>query len=534
MDFSTQSLSVVVLDIDSRTKVYENALDFAEDPRLSGFGIRRTDYIVPPRVEGEADQPPEMFFASLDAMFHDMKEAGVTLHDIVIVNNSGQQHGHVYLNHNASAIFSRLKEKGSAQADLVALLKGSLAYGTAPIWMTSDTGRQATFVRDYVGGKMRMVELSGSDAPLRFTGIVMRRVAQRFPEAYQQTENVQLISSLVPAILTGNSKAPIDFGNGCGMSLMDYRRKRWSNTLIRATSDGLPGGEQAFKRKLPNIVHPTTIAGTITTYFIRKYGFNPACTVVVGSGDNPQSKVLVAGDLLSLGTSFVNMVSTDGKTLDRNGFANAMYDGVGRPFMFGCRTNGALVWDQSRAMYGMEKEEYGPAEEALQKVPVGQGLVFWQPRNESFPPSGSFPLVKMGKATSNLGSDYAGLIESALAAVYYHSKGFARVTSEPLYITGGPKDSREIMRRVAAIWNRQIIPVEKGGAALGGAVAGACAFFKSVGKEIDVEQFSASVLRRGKVVQPRPEDVSAVHSTGGYLDRFAREEANLLASHPAD
>ena len=67
MDLSTQSLSAVILDIDSRTKVYERSLDYLKDPRLDGFGIQRKDYIVPPRTEGEADQPPKMFFASLDA-----------------------------------------------------------------------------------------------------------------------------------------------------------------------------------------------------------------------------------------------------------------------------------------------------------------------------------------------------------------------------------------------------------------------------------------------------------------------------------
>jgi len=226
------------------------------------------------------------------------------------------------------------------------------------------------------------------------------------------------------------------------------------------------------------------------------------------------------------------MVPTDGRTLDMNGFANAMYDGVGRPFMFGCRTNGAMVWDQLRAMYRMEKEEYSPAEEALQQVPIAQSLVFWQPRNESFPPSGSFDLVRIRSAMPNLGTDYAGVIETALAAVYHHSRGFAGETAEPLYVTGGARNSPGIMRRISAIWNRQVIPVEKGGAALGAAVAGVYAFFKSEGAEIDIEQFGASLLRRGEAIQPRPEDVSAIHGPGGYLDKFAAEEAKLIAAHP--
>lgn len=532
LDISTQSLSAVVVDIDSSTKAFEHSLDYVKDPRLNGFGIERKDYIVPPRIEGEADQPPRMFFASLEAMFSDMKDAGVSLKGIVVVNDSGQQHGHVYLNRNAGSIFAKLNEEGSEQSGLETLLEGCLAYGLAPIWMTANTVRQADFIRKHVGGKERMIQLSGSDAPLRFTGIIMRRVAEQFPQVYQQTDNIQLISSLVPAILTGNSKVPIDFGNACGMSLMDYTHRRWSGPLIKAAADRLPGGESAFRSKLPSIVSPDTIVGTIATYFIRKYGFSPSCKVAVGSGDNPQSKVLVAGDLLSLGTSLVNMVSTDGRTLDMNGFANAMYDGIGRPFMFGCRTNGAMVWDQLRAIYGMEKEEYGPAEEALQQVPVGQHLVFWQPRNESFPPSGSFDLVRAKNVTPHFGADYAGLIEATLAAVYHHSRDFGRETTEPLYVTGGATNSPGIMRRISAIWNRPVVPVEKGGAALGAAVAGAYGFFRSEGEEIDVEQFVANLLKRKEPIQPRPEDVAALHSPGGYLDKFATEEAKLIAAHP--
>jgi len=532
LDFSTQSLSVVVLDIDSRTEVYKHSLDFLKDNRLNGFGIQQKDYIVPPRAEGEADQPPNMLFASLDAMFSDLKDDGIALEDIVIINTSGQQHSHVYLNHNASIIFARLNEKSSRQSDLVNLLEGCLAYNLAPIWMTSNTAKQAELIRNSIGGKEQLIKLSGSDAPLRFTGVVMRRVAQQFPEAYRQTENIQLISSLIPAILTGNSKVPIDFGNACGMSLMDYTHKEWSVSLIRATSNRLPGGEETLGSKLPAIVPPDTIVGIIAAYFCMKYGFAPACKVMVGSGDNPQSKVLVAGDVLSLGSSFVYMVSTDGNTRDMNGFANAMYDGIGRPFMFGCRTNGAMVWAQLRAMYGMAKDEYASAEKSLQQVPVAQGLVFWQPGNESFPPSGSYGFTRIGDAKPGLGTDYAGLIESGLAAVFHHSRDLTGESNEPLYVMGGANNSLGILRRVSAIWRRQVIPLETGGAALGAAIAGVYAFLKSIGKSTDIEQLSAGFVKRRQAIQLRSEDVIAVHEPGGYLDKFAVEEAKLIAANP--
>lgn len=528
LDISTQGISAVVLDIDARRKVYEHSLDYCHDARLNTFGIRQDDYILPPESEGEASQPPELFFASLDAMFSDLRET-VALEDVAVINNSSQQHGHVYLNYDAGSIFHRLNEEESEKSDLATLLKGSLAYHRAPIWMTSNTREQAEFIRNYVGGKTRVIELSGSDIPLRFTGVVMRKTAQQLPEVYLRTCNIQLISSLISAILTGNSRTPVDYGNACGMALMDYQQKSWADVLIRAASDGLVGGAEAFRRKLPAIVSPDALLGNIALCFVRKYGFSPGCKVVAGSGDNPQSKVLVAGDMLSLGTSLVYMVATDGKTFDMNGNANAMYDGVGRPFMFGCRVNGAMVWDRMRALYGLKKEEYLPAEEALQQAPVAQSMVFWQPRNESFPLSESLEMVRIGNETPGLSADYAGLIETTLAAVYCHAKSFSKAISAPLYVTGGAAKSLGIIRRVAAIWGRPVIRIEAG-AAMGAAVSAAVAFLRSEGiVMMDSEEYVGSeIIKRGQPIQPGTEDILAFHRRDGYLDIFAKEEAKLL------
>jgi xylulokinase len=51
----------------------------------------------------------------------------------------------------------------------------------------------------------------------------------------------------------------------------------------------------------------------------------------------------------------------------------------------------------------------------------------------------------MSGVTPELGNDYAGLIESTLAAVYYHSKSFTGETDQPLFVTGGATGSGEIM-----------------------------------------------------------------------------------------
>ncbi len=73
--------------------------------------------------------------------------------------------------------------------------------------------------------------------------------------------------------------------------------------------------------------------------------------------------------------------------------ANAMYDGLGRPFMFGCRTNGALALETLRVRAGLAPDDFAAAEAALASVPVGgfpgSPVRIFQPDNESFPASGS-------------------------------------------------------------------------------------------------------------------------------------------------
>ena len=537
LDSSTQSLSAVVIDIDTAEKCFEHSLDYRVDARLNQFDIGE-DYILPPSDEGKAEQPPLMYLASLDAMFADLREAGVPLEDILLINTSGQQHGHVYLNRDADALLAQLasfQNFDEDTRDLQILLKDAFAYPNAPIWMTANTAAQTEAVRNGVGGKSEMINLSGSDAPLRFTGAVMRRVGEHFPECYAATAKVQLISSFIPSVLTGNAEVPIDYGNACGMSLMNYRTQTWDDALLAATADGLPGGVDALQSKLPVLARPDSIVGSLAAYYIEKYGFDGRCAVIAGSGDNPQAKVPVAGDLLSLGTSFVNMVSTDGDTLDPEGFANAMYDGISRPFMFGCRTNGAMVWDAVRSHYGLAKEEYAPAEAALQSVAPGEFMAFWQPKTESFPVSGAFELIR-STPQPTLAEDYTGIIETSLAAVYIYSAVFTKQTQAPLFVTGGATDSPEIMRRVAGIWNRPTLPVEKGGAALGAAVAGVKALYDAdsdtEAESFDIEAFSASVLKRGEPIQPHPEDVAAYHGEGKYLQRFREKYEQITAEHP--
>ena len=224
------------------------------------------------------------------------------------------------------------------------------------------------------------------------------------------------------------------------------------------------------------------------------------------------------------------MVETDGHTLDMEGYANAVYDAFDRPFMFGCRTNGALRWDDVRMNYGIAKQDYKPGEKALADTPAGNNdrMFFWQAETESFPTSRSFGPERIGYEEKDFSADYVGIVESTLATVYLHSRHFM-IPGKLLYVAGGPTQSPQIIRRIAAIWNRQVVPIEKGGAALGAAVSGAYALLRSEEKPCDPTEFGSSFLKKNRPVEPRSQDVKAYHDPRGFLKKYETKEAQFLA-----
>lgn len=513
IDMSTQSATAVALDLNGGAKAGGVSLNYTEDPRLNRYGIDKDSYLVPPRESGEADQPPKMFVAALDALFSDLAKV-IDLSKVRVINCSAQQHGHVYLNKSWGAAVSALNEAGAGGSALVERLGTIWSYGTAPIWKTSNTKAEADALRAGAGGTAGMMKLSGSDSPLRFSGAAARRTALRYPAAWADTDALRLLSTFLAAVLSGNPEAPTDWGNACGMSLMDYAGKAWSPVLAKACVSGIESGDALIKR-LGGLASPLAQAGNVARYFSERYNLPKDAVVLAGSGDNPQTKVLADGDLLSLGTSFVAMVATDGKPAADAAF-NSMYDGLGRPFAFGCRTNGALVWDRVRASYGKERKDFASSDKALLSVPVGSRIAIWQPETESFPLSRACELWR-DAAKGEFEGDWAGVVDSSLSLVYLASSSLSSDSGEPLSLTGGPSGSKPVLERVAAIWGRPVRPLAAAGAAAGAACAG---IFALKGESAEYRAALDACVEPGRTVDPDPAAAARLRAPGGYFERL--------------
>lgn len=492
LDVSTQSCTAVAVDAHAGTTIYEKSLSFDALGCIAAYGLDEATKTLRAAGAGEYGQPPGMFLFALDALFAAMKREGFSFASVRAVSISAQQHGHVYLTKDFFAACTGLHTDARG-GDLQARFAGSYAHAAAPIWMTSNTREEAAHLASRVPD---ILQRSGSQSPLRFTGAVIRKTALDSPQDYERTARIHLLSSFAASILSGNPNAPADVGNGAGTSLMNYAARRWDAALCAACAEGLPGGEEALMQKLPELQSPLFPAGTIARYFSEAYGFDPACRVFAGSGDNPQSKSISQDALLSLGSSFVMMsASTPAEAVAVHPHANASYDGLSRAFLFACRTNGALVWDRVRSHYGAD---LGAAEAALARVAVGAAADALppQPLEESFPPSPARDGT--GNFSGDFAADYAACVDGALALTASYSedalqcKGISRIN-----LTGGPAASAHICLRVSAFWNCPVVPVGQAGAALGAAVSAA----KAYDDAIDAQALSGALCGFEKAVQ---------------------------------
>jgi xylulokinase len=202
--------------------------------------------------------------------------------------------------------------------------------------------------------------------------------------------------------------------------------------------------------------------------------------------------------------------------------ANAMYDGLGRPFLFGCRTNGALAWEAVRKAHGLAASDFSASEKALASVAPGSAMRILQTERESFPDSPAMTPPSLG----SFERDYAAVVDASLGLMALGSAPFAGRVDE-VAVTGGAASSRGVLARVAAIWGARALPIADAGAAAGAAVAAACALAPEGERDALADRARAVAARPGKAVEPDAAAVAAYRGKGGYLERLEKEFASI-------
>ena len=467
IDSSTQGLSIVILDTVAGVIDFEGTVNFGED--LPSFG--QPNGFLPGGKDGEVHADPLMWLEALDLLLGRMKAAGVDLGRVEAISGSGQQHGSVYLDEGFAGTLTTLRAGGS----LAEQIGPHLTRTTSPIWMDSSTSAECVEIATAVGGTDEVCRRSGSIAIERFTGPQIRKFAKEDPEAWKRTGVVHLVSSFIASVMAGKNVA-IDHGDGAGMNLMNLATGDWDAGLVEATAPDLAA-------KLPPLVPTTAVAGSVSAYFVEKYGFSEACQVVHFSGDNPCSLVGMGASspgkvVVSLGTSDTLFAAMPEPRTDPNGFGHVFGNPTGGFMSLICFKNGSLGREAVKEEFGLSWDDFGP--EGLAKTPAGNGgrvmLPFFEPEIT--------PRIDTGGAQysgwtgeRDAASSVRAVLEAQFTNMRMHSRWLG-AEPETILLTGGASQNDGVAQIVANVFGTPVSRLSvTGSAGLGAAMqaaVGAC------------------------------------------------------------
>ena len=357
LDASTQSLSAILIDTAQGEIIAEDSVNFgAEFPEYdSPNGFISSG-------EGVVTASPLMWLDALDLVLKRLCDKGIDLSKVRAVCGAGQQHASVYLNSSFDGALGQL----DATRSLSEQLASTLSRAQSPIWMDSSTSEQCQQISNSIGSSKQVSELTGSVATQRFTGPQIRKFYQESAEAYAQTSKIHLNSSFLASVLAG-ANAPIDFGDGAGMNLMDISSNEWNSQMLQATAPDL-------SNKLPDLKNAGTYVANISSYFVKKYGFSSDCKALSWTGDNPASLVGMgaasAGKVvISLGTSDTLFAAMPESKTDPNGFGHVFGNPVKGYMSLICFANGSLARETIKEQHNLSWEQF--EQDALASSPLG-------------------------------------------------------------------------------------------------------------------------------------------------------------------
>lgn len=167
---------------------------------------------------------------------------------------------------------------------------------------------------------------------------------------YQKTSRISLVSSFLASLFLGHI-APFDISDVCGMNLWNIKKGAYDEYLLKLCAGHF--GVEDLKQKLGEVPEDGGLhLGPVHPYFVERFGFNPECTVIPATGDNPGTilalALLPSDAMVSLGTSTTFLMSTPNYKPDPSTHFFNHPTTTGLYMFMLCYKNGGLAREQVR------------------------------------------------------------------------------------------------------------------------------------------------------------------------------------------
>lgn len=522
-DFSTQQLKALAVN-DRLEVLCEASVQFDNDlPEYrtqNGVNKNRDNLTV--------TAPPIMWVKALDMVLERLKVAGLDFSTVSAISGCGQQHGSVYWKRGASELLAKLDPSRFLHDQL----QGAFSVRDSPVWMDSSTETQCRSLEAAVGGADRLAEITGSRAFERFTGNQIAKLRQTRPDAYENTDRISLVSSFGASVFLGHY-ASIDLSDGSGMNLLDIRTHQWDANCLGACAPQL-------EAKLGAPVPSSKVLGTVSPYFVDRYGFPPNCSVVAFTGDNSASLAgfqLNSGDLLvSLGTSDTVLMWLDEAHPALEG--HIMVNPVAPKSFMGmlCYKNGSLTRQRVRDQCaGASWDLFASLLDTTPRGNFGNIGTYFDLREILPPVVGDFKFNKNNDRVAKFSQEVEvrAVVEGQFLAKRVHAKRLGFSFGGRVFATGGASKNPGIIQVLADVFGASVYTLGKASANAACLGAAYLAFYGSRKKDDDALEFSDVVSNAGSftlVAEPN-RDAESVY--GNMAERYRSLEQKIISLQAA-
>jgi xylulokinase len=459
---------------------------------------------------GAKEQDPSVWVKALvQTVRAALKAAHATASEVVGIGVSGQQHGFVPLDANGSVIRA------------------------AKLWCDTSTGAECDELTAAIGGPAAVIKQVGNAMLPGFTAPKILWLKRHEPENFARLATVLLPHDYLNWWLTGQRF--MEYGDASGTAMMDVRRRRWSEAVVRAIDPELEG-------KLPPISSSDQPAGVLQASAAKALGLKPGVVVSAGGGDNMMGAIGTGNTrpgvvTASFGTSGTIYACAAKPVIDRKGEIAAFCDSANQWLPLLCTMNVTVATEMVRKEFDLDHAQF---EKAAGKVAPGSDGLLLLPylEGERTPnvPDGTGSFFGIRPRTFTGGHFARAAMEGVTLGMNFGLRRLSElgVSARQVRATGGGAHSKLWRQIMADVFNAEVVTLKVSeGAAFGAALQSLWCWRRTTGEKVELNDITDALvsLNSKETVQPDSSRVARYRELQDIQDQLGKALRPVFPIH---
>ncbi|HWN94423.1 MAG TPA: xylulokinase [Methylomirabilota bacterium] len=502
-------MRTLLLGIDSGTQSTKVVAVDANTGNVLGTGAQVYD-LLPNLPPGAKEQHPHTWRdAAAKAIRQALRGAKAVAAEVKAIGVSGQQHG-----------FVPLDEKGDV-------------IRPAKLWCDTSTAAECEQIMSALGGQKETIKAIGNAVLPGFTASKILWLKKHEPQNFKRLATVLLPHDYLNFWLSGEKV--MEYGDASGTALLDVRKRRWSEAVLKAIDADLAG-------KLPFLIPSNKPAGKLRRSVANELGLNTDVLVSAGGGDNMMGAIGTgntrAGVITaSFGTSGTIYACAEKPVVDPRGEIAGFCDSTNRWLPLLCTMNVTVATEMVRNDFKMTHDQFSTA---ASRAPAGCDGLYLLPylEGERTPnvPDGTGVFAGVNARTFTANHFARATMEGVTLGMNYGLRRLAQLGVKPTQIraTGGGAKSKLWRQIMADVFDAEVVTLKvTEGAAYGAALQALWCWRLQLGEKVSISDITDQFveLNKSETSTPSRKNVEIYRELQALQDETSKSLRDVFAKH---